>query len=74
MPISLETLLSRLSTAERLELIDRLWAEIEEESLPSLLSAQQQADLLARRADHEAHPDQVLSWETVKAEMEARLP
>ena len=56
---------SRLSTAEKFELLDALWEDLEA-SGPSL-STEQAKELDRRVAAYEKNPSDVLSWEQVKA-------
>ena len=67
--------LDQMSRVERLslanELIDSVLVEEEEES--HLLSAEQIAEIRRRVAAYEANPSDVVPWETVRAEAEARF-
>ena len=57
----------RLPASQREALCERLWASLDSEitSLPS-----EQADELERRIAHyEARPDDVVSWDDLKAEL-----
>ena len=58
--------LGRLSTAEKLDLLDALWESIESD--PPLTDAQR-TELDRRIAHHEQHPADVLPWEQVRADM-----
>ena len=73
MAVTLEELgIHRLSVAERLALVSRIWDSLAEpvEELPTAV----QADELDRRAeDDDANPDDVVPWEQVKAEALARF-
>ena len=71
MSVSLKSLgIDRLSVEERLVLVEELWDSIAA-AIP--LTNAQHAELDRRLADHEAHPDDVVSWEEVKATIAARL-
>ena len=65
--------LFKLSTAERLELVEELWdsiaadAELDSEVLP--LSDEQKAELDRRIAAHRADPSRVIPWEQVREEL-----
>ena len=65
-----------LSIDERLQLVEDIWDSIAEESnvradaLP--LSAAQVAELQRRIADADAHPDDGIPWEQVRAELMQR--
>lgn len=63
-----------LSIDERIRLADAIWEGIEGEEppMPELTEAQKQ-ELDRRLAEHEANPDDVIPWEEVKANIEARL-
>jgi len=62
----------RLPLAERVELAEALWEDIEAEGYePKLTSAQ--ADELDRRLEeHRRHPEAGVPWEEVKAELEQK--
>jgi len=62
-----------LSIDERIELVEAVWDGIAaEQPIPELTEAQKQ-ELDRRLAEHEANPDDVIPWEEVKAQLEARL-
>ena len=62
-----------LSIDERIRLAEAIWEGIDaEEPLPELTEAQKQ-ELDRRLAEHEANPHDVIPWEQVKADIEARL-
>lgn len=65
--------IDRLSVEERLALVEDLWDSIAEESAATSLTDAQRAELDRRLADHEANPNDVVSWEDVKASITARL-
>lgn len=71
MHISLKSLgIEKLSVEERLALVEELWDSI---AAATPLTDAQRAELDRRIADHEAHPDDVVSWEDVKSSIVARL-
>ena len=71
MSVSLKSLgIERLSVEERLLLVEELWDSI---AAATPLTDAQRAELDRRLADHEAHPDDVVSWEDVKSSMDTRL-
>lgn len=73
MSVSLKSLgIDRLSVEERLALVEELWDSIAEDAAVPLTDAQR-AELDRRLAEHEAHPEDVVSWEDVKASITARL-
>jgi len=58
-----------LPLAEQIELCRNLWDEIVE----SKALTPGEAELIDRRLqDHLAHPDEVVSWEEVKAKLDAK--
>lgn len=62
-----------LSIDERIQLVEAVWDGIAaEQPTPKLTEAQKQ-ELDRRLAEHEANPDDVIPWEEVKAQLEARL-
>lgn len=63
----------QLSIPERLALVQALWDSIAAEPHPPLLSGAQRQELERRAAEDDAHPDEVVPWETVKADILARL-
>jgi len=74
MSVSLKSLgIDQLSVEERLALVQELWDSIAESTGALPLTEAQQAELDRRLAEHEAHPDDVVPWEDVKASIEARL-
>ena len=71
MSVSLKSLgIDRLSVADRLILVEELWDSI---AAATPLTDAQRAELDHRLADHEANPDDVVSWEEVQSSITARL-
>lgn len=62
--------IERLSIAERLLLVEALWDSI---AADTQLTDAQRVELDRRLADHEAYPDEVVSWEEVQSSIAARL-
>jgi putative addiction module component (TIGR02574 family) len=60
----------RLSSRERLQLIEALWKTLSEEDIP--ITPDERALLDARLADLEANPDDQSPWPEVKARLEKR--
>ena len=54
-----------LSVAEKIELLEVLWASLEAE--PSALTNEQRAELDSRVAAYQRNPSDVIPWEQVKA-------
>lgn len=63
---------SKLSVAERIQLVEDLWDSIPESAGIPLTDAQQ-AELDRRLEDVEQHPDAGEPWEVVRARLYARL-
>lgn len=74
MNASLKSLgIDRLSIDERLALVEELWDSIAKDAAAVPVTDAQRAELDRRLAEHEAHPEEVVSWEDVKAAISARL-
>jgi putative addiction module component (TIGR02574 family) len=65
--------IDRLTRDQRLALVQEIWDTIAAEPQPPLLSKAQQQELDRRVAEDDAAPDDVISWEEVKAQTLARL-
>lgn len=65
--------IDRLSLEDRIALATAIWQSIEAEPNASLLTNSQQLELERRLADHDANPNDVVSWPDVKAEAVARF-
>jgi putative addiction module component (TIGR02574 family) len=63
----------KLSVDEQLELVEALWSGIVERNAVPPLTDAQKAELDRRIADHEANPDDVVSWDEVKKSALARI-
>jgi len=63
--------IAQLTVAERLELIEELWASLaaRPELLP--LTPEQLALVAERRAEHERDPERAIPWAVVRAELSA---
>ena len=71
MSVSLKSLgIEPLSVEERLALVEELRDSIAE---ATPLTEAQRAELDRRLAEHEARPDDVIPWESIKASIAARL-
>lgn len=62
----------KLSSSDRLQLIEALWDTLSEEDIP--VTPEERALLDARLADLEANPGDQSSWAEVKARLEQRRP
>lgn len=61
--------ITSLSIEDRIDLVQAIWDSIAaEQAYPDLTEAQQQ-EIDRRIADHEANPDNVLTWEEIKASL-----
>lgn len=65
--------IDRMSVDDRLDLMNRIWDSLVAESDRSYLTDAQRNELERRLADHEATPDDVVSWDQVKAEALERI-
>ncbi len=65
--------IEKLSVDERLALIEDIWAGICADPAVSSLTSLQREELLRRIADDDAFPDEVTSWEEVRAEAKSRF-
>lgn len=63
----------KLSLDEQIELVEALWDDIVERNAVPPLTEAQKAELDRRIADHEANPDDLVSWEEVRAEALGRI-
>ena len=63
----------QLNVDEQIELVEAIWDGIVERNAVPPLTRAQEAELDSRIADHEANPDDVVSWEEVKAAALRRL-
>jgi len=71
MSVSIKSLgIERLSVAERLILVEELWDSI---AASTPITDAQRAELDRRLADHQANPDDVVSWEEVHSSITTRL-
>lgn len=61
----------RLGPGDRMRLARKLLKSIEEED-DFKLTDEQKRELLRREKAHRKNPENVISWETVKAEMDAK--
>jgi putative addiction module component (TIGR02574 family) len=62
-----------LSLPERIELLDALWESIVEEGYDPPLTHAQADELDYRLRAHEQHPDDVVDWKDIKAEMDSKF-
>lgn len=59
----------RLSLPERVELIEALWESISAEGYEPSLTAAQANELDQRLEAHHRDPDDVVSWDSIKADL-----
>jgi putative addiction module component (TIGR02574 family) len=73
MNVSVKSLgVDHLTVEQRLALVEELWDSIAESGADVPMSEAQRAELDRRLAEHEAQPDDVVSWEDVKASIVPR--
>lgn len=61
-----------LSLPERIELMDALWESMVEDGYEPPLTDAQAEELDRRLKAHQENPDDVVNWETIKAELVAK--
>ena len=59
----------RLPLPERVELVEALWESIAAEGYEPALTAQQADELDRRLEAHHRNPDDVVSWDSIKANL-----
>lgn len=65
--------IDRLGIEEKLSLVEEIWDSIAADSANVPLTEAQRRELDRRIADHEANPDEVVSWSEAKASILNRL-
>jgi len=65
--------IDQLPVEERLALVEEMWNSIAAENGAVPLTAAQRVELQKRIDEDDAHPDDVIPWEQVKASTLARL-
>lgn len=58
-----------LTTAQKVEWVQRLWGEIVESGVPLELSDEEIRELDCRLDAHESDPTDVISWEVLKRDL-----
>ena len=61
-----------LPLSERIELVEARWESIIQDGYEPELTSTQAEELDRRLAAHEKNPDDVVSWETVRADLESK--
>lgn len=61
-----------LPLSERIELVEALWESIIQDGYEPELTIAQAEELDRRLAAHKNNPNDVVSWETVKADLESK--
>ena len=61
-----------LPLADRIELIEALWESIAREGYEPELTREQAAELDRRLEAHQQNPDDVVSWDSIKTDLENR--
>jgi putative addiction module component (TIGR02574 family) len=65
--------IDRLTRDQRIALVQEIWSTIAAEPYQPLLTEAQREELERRVAEDDAHPDDVVPWEHVKAQTISRL-
>jgi putative addiction module component (TIGR02574 family) len=65
--------IDRLPLEERLALVEEIWDSIAADSAAVPLTEAQRAELQKRIEEDDSHPDDLTSWEKVKASTLSRL-
>ncbi len=73
MALLTELHIDRLSVEDRLLLVEEIWDSIAQTPQAMSLTEHQQQELERRLQKHERNPDDVVSWEEVKAATLERL-
>ncbi len=61
-----------LPLSERIELVEALWESIIQDGYEPEVTTEQAEELDRRLAAHKKNPDDVVAWETVKADLESK--
>ena len=74
MPATMKALgIDRLTIDERIGLMDEIWESITSEAEQLPINESLRTEIASRLEDHRANPDDVVPWEVIKAEAEARF-
>ncbi len=65
--------IDRLGIEDRLTLVEEIWDSIAADSAAVPLTESQRVELQKRIEEDDAHPDDVTSWEQIKASTLSRL-
>ena len=72
--VSMKSLgIDRLSLEDKLALVEEIWETVCADKSAFKLTETQLTELDRRIADADAHPEDAVPWEEVKASLEARL-
>jgi len=66
-------MLTNLSVADRLRVVEAVWNSLDAEPDAPALSPEQRAELDRRLDDLEAHPDKLLTWDQVLEQLRGKL-
>lgn len=61
-----------LPLSERIELVEALWESIIQDGYDPELTTAQAEELDRRLASHQKNPNDLVAWETVKSDLEAK--
>ena len=68
----MEPSFNQMTTAERILYVQELWDRIAAEADAVSLSEAQRVELQRRLADHEAHPEASIPWDTAREQVRRR--
>ena len=68
----MEPSFNQMTTAERILYVQELWDRIAAEADAVSLSEAQRVELRRRFADHEAHPEASIPWDTAREQVRRR--
>jgi putative addiction module component (TIGR02574 family) len=74
MAVSIRSLgIDQLAVEDRLALVEELWDSIAADTTAVPLTEAQKAELDRRIAEHEANPDDIVSWQEIRDSIGKRL-
>jgi putative addiction module component (TIGR02574 family) len=67
------TAIRAMNIDDRIRLVQAVWDEIAADNQAATVSEEQRQELERRLLDDETNPDDVVPWETIKAEARSRV-